>query len=198
MYRNIVKRLIDIVISLVTLPFLLLILSVVGILIKSEDRGPVFYKADRLGKNGVPFHMFKFRTMKVNAPDIRNEDGSTFCSDSDPRLTKIGKALRETSVDELPQLLNVLFGQMSLIGPRPDLVEMLSVYEGREVRKLDVVPGITGYNQAYFRNSISMRKRFENDVFYVDNLSFLLDVKIIFKTLYLLIQRKHVYNEGNS
>ncbi|ARJ39630.1 UDP-phosphate galactose phosphotransferase [Sporosarcina ureae] len=198
MYRNIVKRLIDIVISLITLPILLLILSVVGILIKTEDRGPIFYKADRLGKNGVPFHMFKFRTMKVNVPDIRNEDGSTFCSGSDPRLTKIGKALRETSVDELPQLVNVLFGQMSLIGPRPDLVEMLSVYEGREVQKLDVVPGITGYNQAYFRNSISMRKRFENDVFYVDNLSFLLDVKIFFKTLHLLIQRKHVYNEENG
>ncbi|WP_303964796.1 sugar transferase [Sporosarcina ureae] len=195
MYKHICKRIVDIIVSLVALPFLLLIILIVGLLIKLEDRGPVFYRADRLGKNGTPFHMFKFRTMKVHAADIRNEDGSTFCSASDPRLTKIGKVLRETSIDELPQLLNVLFGQMSLIGPRPDLVEMLSVYEGEEARKLDIVPGITGYNQAYFRNSISMKNRFENDVFYVDNLNFRLDVKIIYRTILLLTQRKHVYNE---
>ena len=163
-----------------------------------EDRGPVFYKAERLGKDGIPFQMYKFRTMKVNAEDIRNEDGSTFCGEGDPRLTEIGKTLRSTSLDELPQLLNVLAGQMSLIGPRPDLVEMLSVYEGNEKSKLGVVPGITGFNQAYYRNSISMRKRFANDVFYVEHLSFLLDVKILLKTFILLTQRKHVYHDSNQ
>ena len=195
MYKKSLKRVIDFAISLFILPFILPVLIIVAVLIKTEDQGPIFYRADRLGKHGKPFHMFKFRTMKVNAPDIRNEDGSTFCSESDPRLTKTGKILRETSIDELTQLLNVLFGQMSLIGPRPDLVEMKDVYQGNENRKLDVAPGITGYNQAYFRNSISMRKRFENDVFYVDNLSLRLDMKIIYKTILLLTQRKHVYTE---
>lgn len=195
MYKKVFKRLIDVVVSLLLLPFFLPILVIAGVLIKLEDRGPVFYKADRLGKHGKSFHMFKFRTMKVNAPDIRNEDGSTFCSKSDPRLTRIGKILRETSIDELPQVLNVLSGEMSLIGPRPDLVEMKDVYQGNEARKLDVAPGITGYNQAYYRNSITMRKRFEHDVFYVDNLSLGLDVKIVYKTLLVLTHRKYVYTE---
>ena len=198
MYKNTVKRLIDVVVSLLFLPILILLIVIIGIAIKKEDRGPVFYKAERLGKDGVPFNMYKFRTMKVNAEDIRNEDGSTFCGEGDPRLTEIGKMLRSTSLDELPQLLNVLIGQMSLIGPRPDLVEMLSVYEGDEKRKLIVVPGITGFNQAYYRNSISMRKRFANDVFYVEHLSFILDVKILLKTFILLTERKHVYHDSNE
>lgn len=198
MYKSTVKRIIDVVISLLFLPILILLIVIIGIAIKKEDRGPVFYKAERLGKNGIPFNMYKFRTMKVNAEDIRNEDGSTFCGEGDSRLTKIGKTLRSTSLDELPQLLNVLAGQMSLIGPRPDLVEMLSVYGGKEKRKLIIVPGITGFNQAYYRNSISMRKRFANDVFYVENLSFILDVKILLKTFILLVERKHVYHDSNQ
>ena len=197
MYKKFIKRFIDIVISLLSLPFLIMIILIVGILMKFEDKGPIFYKANRLGKNGKSFPMYKFRSMKVNAPDIRNEDGTTFNSESDPRLTKMGKTLRKTSIDELPQLLNVLLGQMSMVGPRPDLLDQISLYEGNEIRKLEVVPGITGYNQAYFRNSIPVKERFENDIYYVDNVSFLLDMKIILKTVILLFQRKHVYVDNN-
>lgn len=198
MYKVIFKRIFDIIIGILSLPFLLIIIITVGSLIKLEDKGGVFYKARRLGKDGKPFLMYKFRSMKVNAPDIRNEDGTTFNSENDPRLTKIGKILRKTSVDELPQLLNVLIGDMSLVGPRPDLLDQITLYEGNEIRKLDVFPGITGYNQAFFRNSIPVKKRFENDIYYVDNISFLLDLKIIFKTVIILFQRKHVFAHNNK
>lgn len=128
MYQKILKRIFDIVIALPLLILLIPFFIVISLMIKIEDHGPVFYNALRLGKNGVIFKMFKFRTMKVNAPDIRNEDGSTFNSELDPRLTRIGKLLRKSSLDEIPQLINVLIGNMSLVGPRPDLPEHYDLY----------------------------------------------------------------------
>src|SRR5699024_5161426 len=113
------KRLLDIFFSLLLIPLFIPILIIVGILIYKEDKGPLFYNAKRLGKDGNVFRMFKFRSMKVNAPDIRNDDGSTFNSEKDKRLTKIGGFIRKTSIDELPQIFNVLIGNMSFVGPRP-------------------------------------------------------------------------------
>lgn len=140
--------------------------------------------------------MYKFRSMKENSQDIRNEDGSTYNGEDDPRVTKIGKILRKTSLDEIPQILNVLKGDMSVIGPRPDLPEHLEQYEENENRKLEVRPGITGYNQAYYRNSVSWRERIQNDIYYIDHLNFMLDIKIIFKTIYTVILHKGIYIEN--
>mgnify|MGYP002737259881 FL=1 len=131
----------------------------------------------------------------MNAPDIRNEDGSTFNSEDDPRLTSIGKFIRKTSIDEVPQILNVLKGDMSIVGPRPDLPEHFNVYSESEKRKLSVRPGITGYNQAYFRNTIPWKERIKNDIYYIDHLSFWMDIRVVFKTTWSILSRKSVFIE---
>jgi lipopolysaccharide/colanic/teichoic acid biosynthesis glycosyltransferase len=195
MYQKYIKRVLDLVISILLLPFILLIIAICGILIKLEDGGPVFYCGKRLGKDGKVFKMYKLRTMKVNAPDIRNPDGSTYNAEDDPRLTKIGKFLRKTSLDELPQFFNVIKGEMSIIGPRPDLPEHINYYTSYEIKKLSVLPGITGYNQAYYRNSVEWKKRLQNDIYYVKNISFLLDLKILFKTIIKVLKREGVNSE---
>ena len=159
MYKSFFKRVIDVSISILMLPVFFIILIVIGPIIYFQDKGSIFYNAPRLGKNGEVFKMYKFRSMKINAQDLRNPDGSTFNSEDDPRLTKIGKFIRKTSLDEVPQLINILLGDMSLIGPRPDLPEHIELYTEDEKKKLDVRPGVTGYNQAYFRNSISWKDR---------------------------------------
>lgn len=195
MYKNCFKRMIDLWLSLVVLPIFFWVFIIVGYFIKKEDKGPVFYKSKRLGKNQKTFEIYKFRSMKVNAPDIRNEDGSTFNSEKDSRITKIGSILRKTSVDEIPQIINVIKGDMSLIGPRPDTPEALNIYVGEEARKLEVKPGITGYNQAYFRNSIPQKEKFKNDVFYVDNLNLIFDFKIILKTVTSVLAKSNINNK---
>lgn len=192
MYKKYLKRLFDIIFSLILLPFLLPVIVICALFIKIEDRGPVFYHGERLGKDQKTFKMYKLRSMKVNAPDMRNEDGSTFNSEDDPRLTKVGKFIRKTSIDELPQVINVLIGDMSFIGPRPDLPEALDFYNEEEIHKLDVKPGITGYNQAYFRNSIAQSEKFRNDIFYVNNISVIFDIKIILTTIISVIRRKNI------
>ncbi|MEG2520875.1 MAG: sugar transferase [Christensenellaceae bacterium] len=193
MYEKYVKRILDIVIALVCLPIVAVVVLICGIKIYGEDHGKIFYIANRLGKNGKVFPMYKLRTMKENAEDIRNEDGSTFNAEEDERLTKTGRFLRKTSIDELPQILNVLKGDMSFVGPRPDLPEHEQMYTDEERVKLDVKPGITGYSQAFFRNSIVWKNRLENDVFYVKNCSFKMDVHIIKGTIHLLIKKEGVY-----
>ncbi len=198
MYRYYLKRTMDFIISLVALPMFLIILIVVGPTIYFSDKGSIFYNADRLGKDGFVFKMYKFRTMRMNAPDIRNSDGSTYNSDVDPRLTRIGNFLRKTSLDEVPQFLNVLKGDMSLIGPRPDLPEHLSLYEGNEVRKLSVRPGLTGYNQALYRNTIPWKERIQNDIYYIDNMTFILDLKIIVMTIFTVVGQNKVYIQNRE
>lgn len=193
MYKNIIKRLLDILISLLILPFFGVLLLVVAPLIFLEDKGPVFYNAERLGKKGKIFKMFKFRSMYVNSPDIRNEDGTTFNAEKDRRITKTGKIIRKTSIDEVPQILNVLKGDMSLVGPRPDLPDAICLYNVESKLKLDVRPGITGYSQAYYRNSSTLEQRFKGDVFYVNNLSFSLDIKIVAKTIQTVLLKENVY-----
>lgn len=193
MYQRFLKRLFDILFAVVVFPIFIIVFIIVAPLIKLTDKGPIFYNAKRVGKDGKLFKMYKFRSMKVNAPDIRLEDGSTYNADDDPRVTKIGRFLRKTSIDELPQLLNVLFGCMSLIGPRPDPPDWLDRYP-EEVRIfLSVRPGITGYSQAYFRNSVDGEEKMKNDVYYALNYSFLLDIKIFFKTIVIVLKRDNTY-----
>jgi undecaprenyl phosphate N,N'-diacetylbacillosamine 1-phosphate transferase len=193
MYRKFFKRFFDLLLALIALPFWLIILLIIGPLIYFQDRGTIFYNAPRLGKDGKIFKMYKFRSMKMNAPDLRNEDGSTFNAEDDPRLTKIGKFIRKTSLDETPQLLNIIKGDMSIIGPRPDLPEHRELYEDNEERKLEIRPGVTGYNQAYFRNTVPWKERIQNDIYYIDNLSLWLDIKIFFKTAVSVLKREDVF-----
>lgn len=196
MYKKCFKRLLDILVSLVAMPFLLLVLLIFAPIIYFTDRGPVFYNAPRLGKDGKVFKMYKLRSMMVNAPNILNADGSTYNGDDDPRVTKVGRFMRKTSIDELPQLLNVLLGDMSLIGPRAHLVTNYKGYEHLdEIRKrrISVRPGITGYNQAYFRNSVTAEEKMKNDVYYVDHLTFMMDVKVLFRTVVTVLKRENVY-----
>ena len=193
MYKKFFKRAIDIVLSLIATPFVLLAIVIMAPFIYLEDRGPIFYNAERRGKDGKTFKMFKLRSMYVNSPDLKNPDGSTFNSDKDPRVTKIGRIMRKTSVDELPQILNVLIGDMSFIGPRPTLAKT-PYAELSEIRKkrLTVRPGITGYAQAYYRNSITQDEKFKHDCYYVDNMSFALDVKILFQTVFSVLKRENI------
>lgn len=190
------KRLFDIVISLIAVPFVLLAIIILGPIIYFTDKGPIFYNAPRLGKKGKVFKMYKLRSMKVNSPNLKNADGSTYNGENDPRVTKIGKIMRKTSLDELPQFFNVLKGDMSFIGPRAHLTTNYKGYENLDEmhkRRLDVRPGITGYNQAYYRNSVSSAQKMENDVYYVEHISFWLDIKILFKTVFSVLKRENIY-----
>ena len=193
LYQKVVKRILDVLICLLILPFVLLVTIPVAIIIKLEDGGPVFYRSMRIGLGFKEFGMLKFRSMKVNAPDLRNEDGSTYNSAVDLRVTKIGKRLRETSLDEIPQFFNVLFGQMSLIGPRAGDIESTDTYEKDEKDKLLIRPGISGYAQAYYRNGLKVREKRMIDAWYAHNVSFLLDVKIVFKTIETVFKHDNIY-----
>ena len=184
----------DFIIALIAIPLVLLIIVIMSPIIYFNDKGPVFYNAPRLGMNGKKFKMLKFRSMYINSPDLRNSDGSTFNSSNDPRVTKVGKFMRKTSLDEIPQIFNVLIGQMSLVGPRPTLAtkNFLDISED-ERKRYTVRPGITGYSQAYYRNSISQSEKFRQDNYYVDNISFLLDAKIIIKTGASVLKHDNVF-----
>lgn len=194
-YKLFVKRLFDIIIGLVALPFVLLFIVVFAPIIYFTDKGPVFYNANRIGKDGKLFKMYKFRSMYVNAPDIRLADGSTYNGKDDPRVTKIGRFMRELSIDEIPQFLNVLFGQMSLIGPRPDPPDWLDKYPEDIKVFLTVRPGITGYSQAYFRNGADGEEKMKNDAYYALHCSFLMDVKIVFKTIITVLGSTNTYKD---
>ena len=195
MYKNFFKRFFDIIFALILTPAVLLVVVFTAPFIFFSDKGSIFYIAKRRGKNGKVFGMLKLRTMKTNAPEIRNSDGSVYTGNNDPRVTKVGKVLRRFSIDELPQILNVLKGDMSFIGPRPHLAT--TDYEGLDEsrkKRLTVRPGITGYNQAYCRNSADMEQKIANDCYYAENVSLLLDIKIIFKTVQTVLTGKGVYS----
>lgn len=198
MYRKFGKRCFDLLLSIFALPFVVLAGFIVAPLIWLEDKGPIFYVAPRLGKQGKTFMMYKFRSMKVDAPDIRNADGTTFNSADDSRVTKIGALLRKTSIDELPQLINIINGTMSFVGPRPDLPEHIHEYQGDDFEKLYVLPGITGLNQAYYRNSIPWKERLKVDVIYVREQSLMLDLKIIFKTILTVLKHNNIHSNDTS
>ena len=194
MYKHFFKRFLDIVIALIAMPFLILVGIPIAIAIKVEDGGTVFYLGPRYGKNMKKFRMFKFRSMKMNAADIRNEDGSTYNSEKDDRQTKVGKFLRKTSLDEIPQMINILIGDMSLIGPRPSPMGNEATYTDFIKKKFMVRPGLTGLNQALRRNSATMDERYKNDVYYAENVSFGLDVKVFFMTIKSVLLKKNIYN----
>ncbi len=191
-YTNFLKRIFDIIGALLLLPILLVLIIVLGPIIYFTDKGTIFYKGERIGQNGVFFKMLKFRTMKMNAPDIRLSDGSTYNGDDDPRLTKVGLFIRKFSLDEVPQIINIIKGDMSFIGPRPDPIDWLDKYNEKDKVFLKVKPGITGYNQAYYRNFADGATKIKNDVFYAKQISFKLDCKIIIKTIFTVIARKNI------
>lgn len=198
MYVHFFKRLLDIIIGLCALPFVLLIILIFAPIVYFSDKGPVFYNAVRAGKGYKPFKMYKLRSMYVNSPDLKNPDGSTFNSDNDTRVTPIGRFLRRTSLDEFPQFINVLLGDISFIGPRPKLYcpdkysDGLPQYMGQS---FSVKPGITGYSQAFYRNSITNEEKFILDAFYAENISFSLDLKIALKTIESVLLRKNINTE---
>lgn len=195
MYRKYIKRILDLIVGILGFPFFLISLIIFGPIIKATDKGPVFYNAKRIGKDGKLFKMFKFRSMKVNAPDIRLADGSTYNGEDDPRVTKVGKFMRATSVDELPQILNVLNGTMSLIGPRPDPPDWLNRYPEDIKVFLTVRPGITGYCQAYWRNGADGEEKMKADAYYAKHVSFLFDLKIFFKTIQMVLGHDNTYKD---
>ena len=198
MYAKFGKRVCDLVIGVAALPFVLLIIAVLAPFIRFEDKGPVFYNAPRVGLGGRDFKMYKLRSMRVNAPDLIMEDGSTYNGADDPRMTRVGAFMRKTSLDEMPQFLNVLKGDMSVVGPRPDLRRETELYEGDEGLKLTVKPGITGYAAVYGRNSLPWHDRLKMDVEYVRTLSFPLDVKIFFKTFSTVFKQEGVFVEDGG
>lgn len=181
--------------SLIGLIMLIPVWIVVPILIKKDDGGSVFYMAPRIGKDCKKFYMYKFRSMKEGNKDIRNADGSTYNSVDDPRVTNIGRKLRKTSIDELPQLLNVLKGDMSLIGPRASTWDSLDSFKDDELDKMKVRPGISGYSQAYYRNSIPAHEKRVYDSWYANNVSFVLDLKIIFRTIKTVLLKENLYTD---
>ncbi|WP_114604404.1 sugar transferase [Staphylococcus sp. EZ-P03] len=191
-YQKNIKRILDVALFIALLPILIVVALPVSLAIKKEDKGSILYNGQRLGVGMLPFKMHKFRTMKENAEDIRNADGSTFNSDQDPRVTKIGQFLRKSSIDELPQLLNVLKGDMSFVGPRPSPLGNEHRYPDYYKTKFHVKPGITGLTQALLRNSASMEERMRLDAFYAANISFTMDAFVIYKTISTVLLQKNI------
>ncbi|MFN3682594.1 MAG: sugar transferase [Fimbriimonadaceae bacterium] len=193
-----IKRLADVVFSVLVLVALSPLLLLIALGIKLASPGPVFYRQRRLGLNGRPFGIFKFRTMHPNAPVLKNPDGSMYTGADDPRVSPLGRVLRKLSLDELPQFLNVLLGDMSVVGPRPDPVGFEELYEGDERAKLDLRPGITGWAMVNGRNSIPWKKRVELDAWYVRHYSLWLDVKIFLLTIPLVLLGRGVHQQGSA
>ena len=180
------KRLFDIFISLVCLLVFVALAILISIVVYCDLGLPIFFKQTRPGLKGKKFTVYKFRTMREPSADGLLAEGDA------ERLTKTGRFLRKTSLDEIPQIWNVLKGDMSLVGPRPLLVDYLPLYDERQMRRHDVVPGITGWAQINGRNNLSWQEKFELDVWYVENHSFWLDIKILFKTVAKVLQREGV------
>jgi len=199
-YLRIGKRTIDVLGALVALVVLAPVMALVALLVKLESRGPVFYRSSRIGKNGRPFVFLKFRSMHDGADRQRkhlthlNEvDGPVFKISRDPRVTAIGRILRVTSLDEIPQFLNVLMGEMSLVGPRPPIPEEVEQYEPWQLRRLDVKPGITCLWQISGRSTLTFREWMRLDLEYIKHRSFWLDLRILLRTIPAVLSREGAY-----
>ena len=190
-FQHAVKRAIDIVCSGLGLIVLSPILIIAAILIRKNLGSPIFFTQDRIGKDGKVFKMIKFRTML----DATDKYGNQLPDEE--RLTSFGKLLRSTSIDELPELVNVFLGDMSLVGPRPLLVEYKDLYSKEQWRRHEVRPGITGWAQVNGRNSISWAERFKLDVEYIDNYNLILDIKILFMTVLKVIKKDGISQDGH-
>jgi lipopolysaccharide/colanic/teichoic acid biosynthesis glycosyltransferase len=182
----------DIILSLIALIVLTPILFIIALLVRIKIGKPIFFKQDRVGKNEVVFTLFKFRTMT----ETKDEKG--FLLPDDKRLTQFGKFLRSTSLDELPELINIIKGDMSIVGPRPLLVKYLERYDENQRKRHSVLPGLTGLSQVNGRNLVSWEERFTHDITYVNNISFVLDVKIILKTIVQIIKRTGISSENSE
>ncbi|MBB5322524.1 sugar transferase [Marinobacter oulmenensis] len=187
-----IKRLFDVLCALFAIMLLFPVILVVGILIHRKLGSPILFRQTRPGKGGKPFLMIKFRTML----DAVDKQGNPLPDDQ--RMTAFGRFLRSTSLDELPELWNVLKGEMSLVGPRPLLMEYLPLYSEEQYRRHDVCPGVTGWAQVNGRNALSWEDKFKLDVWYVDNQSFLLDLKILFLTVKKVLIRDGISGEGEA
>ena len=195
---KVIKRLFDIIVSFLGLLILSPLFLLLTILIKCDSKGPVFFIQKRVGRNGKKFGIFKFRTMRINAeeliasftPEQLKEWKENFKLKNDPRITRVGKFLRNTSLDELPQLINIFIGNMSLVGPRPIVEEELEWYGEKKSVLLSVRPGLTGWWATIGRSEVSYPERCDYELYYVYNCSLLLDIKILFKTFSAVFSRK--------
>ena len=192
LYQRYLKRPFDFIISFIALIVLLPVFLLVALLLLVANRGDVFFMQPRPGKGGKVFRVIKFKTMN----DLKDKEGNLLPDEK--RLTPVGSFVRKTSLDEIPQLLNVLKGDMSLIGPRPLLVDYLPWYDDRQKRRHEVRPGITGWTAVKGRNAISWDKKFEYDVWYVENISFALDVKILLLTVGKVLKSEGVTAQGHA
>ncbi len=200
-FYRIFKRLFDILFSLVALLLVSPVFLGVALAIYLEDRGPVFFKQKRAGLHDVPFEIYKFRSMKQRKDSVQKSKESPYTwtdgvpddfvfkttDQFNPNVTKVGRFIRKTSLDELPQFINVLLGNMSVIGPRPEIVEITECYDAHQKQRLLVKPGITGWAQVNGRSDSNHGEKIKNDLYYVENNSMLLDIKIVFMTVYQII-----------
>ena len=192
LYRKYIKRLLDIIISLCAIIVLSPVYLILFILVRAKLGSPVLFHQDRPGMNGKIFHMYKFRSMT----DERDENGEL--KPDEVRLTPFGRRLRSTSLDELPELFCILKGDMSLVGPRPLLVQYLPLYSERQKHRHDVLPGLTGWAQVNGRNALTWPQKFEYDVEYTEKVSFLMDLKILFMTVKNVVKREGISPEGSA
>ena len=190
-----VKRILDVLFALALLVVLSPLLLLVALAVRLTSPGPVLFRHQRLGRDGVPFACLKFRSMVRGAGALtrRDADGATVIGADDPRVTPVGRVLRQWSLDELPQLWNVLRGEMSVVGPRPDEVLALELYTARQRRKLEMRPGLTGLATVNGRNSIPWPERLEWDVRYVESFSLKLDLIILWRTARVVLRREGIY-----
>lgn len=192
MYQKYIKRLLDIVLSALALVLLSPVLLVTAVLVRVKLGSPVIFRQARPGRDEKIFHLYKFRTMT----DARDENGALLPDEQ--RLTKFGRTLRSTSLDELPELWNILKGDMSIVGPRPLLVKYLPLYNEEQRHRHDVRPGLTGWAQVHGRNLLNWEARFEHDVYYTRNLNFQMDVQIVWLTLKCLLKREGISSETSA
>lgn len=177
MYKNVIKRVCDLILALLLLVLAFIPMIIVAICIKIEDGGPIIYKSKKVGKNCKVFNVYKFRSMKVDRQELHSN------LSHEQMVTKVGKVIRKTSLDELPQLINILKGEMSFIGPRPWIPEYYEWFTDEQKRRSNVLPGISGLAQVKGRNGISIFKKIEYDLYYVEHISMWLDIKIVFETI---------------
>ena len=192
MYAKYIKRMLDFILSLIALIVLSPLMIIIGILVRIKLGKPVIFKQKRPGKNEKIFTLYKFRTMT----DEKDEQGNLLADEK--RLTKFGKFLRSTSLDELPELWNILKGEMAIVGPRPLLVEYLPLYNEEQKHRHDIKPGLTGLAQITGRNAIQWEEKFKEDIEYVNNITFIQDTKIILKTFIKVFKKDGINQEGNA
>lgn len=198
MYKRFIKRVLDLILSGVAIIIFALPMLIVAVIVKIDSPGPVLFKQKRVGKNGKIFDIYKFRSMKINS---EHSGSGVYSGKNDPRVTRVGRFIRATSIDELPQLLNILKGDMSFIGPRPPLTYHpwpVDQYSDEQFRMFEVNPGITGWAQINGRKCVEWNERIKMNVWYVDNLSFWLDVKIFFLTIFKVFSNADNENVGET